>query len=194
MADGWPDKFLQLNTKTMQIRFQPSPGETSRMTTQQLRDNFLIGGLLVPDKIALCYSHFDRMIIGGVVPVTTNIDLPNEEELKAKHFLERREMGIINIGGKGTITADGNVFELEKLECVYLGKGTKAVQFSSKTAADPAKFYLLSVPAHHFYPNRKITRAEAAPVNLGDSPTSNRRTIYKYIHIDGMESCELVWD
>jgi 4-deoxy-L-threo-5-hexosulose-uronate ketol-isomerase len=176
----------------MQIRFQPSPGEISRMTTQQLRDNFLIGDLLVPDKIALCYSHFDRMIIGGVVPVTANIDLPNEEELKAGYFLERREMGIINIGGKGTVTADGAVYELEHLECLYLGKGATAVNFSSKSGDNPAKLYFLSVPAHHSYPNRKMTKAEAAPVNLGDPSTSNRRTIYKYIHSDGMESCQLV--
>ena len=176
----------------MQIRFQSSPGETSRMTTQQLRDNFLIGGLMLPDKIGLCYSHFDRMIIGGTVPVTAIIDLPNDGELKAGYFLERREMGIINIGGQGRVSADGTGYELDKLECLYLGKGARAVNFSSKAASDPAKFYFLSVPAHHPYPNRKMTKAEAAPVNLGDASTSNRRTIYKYIHNDGMESCQLV--
>jgi 4-deoxy-L-threo-5-hexosulose-uronate ketol-isomerase len=176
----------------MQIRFQASPGETSRMTTQQLRDNFLIGGLMLPDKIALSYSHFDRMIIGGAVPITAIIDLPNHGELKADYFLERREMGIINIGGRGIVSADGTIYELDKLECLYLGKGAKTVNFSSKTADNPAKFYFLSVPAHHPYPNRKMTKAEAAPVNLGDASTSNRRTIYKYIHSDGMESCQLV--
>src|SRR5580692_13030074 len=122
---------------TMQIRFQSSPGETSRMTTQQLRDSFLIGGLMLPDKIGLCYSHFDRMIIGGAVPVKAIIDLPNDGELKAGYFLERREMGIINIGAKGRVTADGTGYELDKLECLYLGKGVRVVNFSSKAASDP---------------------------------------------------------
>jgi 4-deoxy-L-threo-5-hexosulose-uronate ketol-isomerase len=176
----------------MQIRFQNSPGETSGMTTQQLRDHFLIQDLMLPGKIKLCYSHYDRMIVGGAVPATAILDLPNEEELKATYFLERREMGIINIGGKGTVTADGTVYDMEKLECVYLGKGTRAVRFNSHAATEPARFYFLSVPAHHTYPNRKMTKAEAAPVNLGDPSTSNKRTLYKYIHTDGMESCQLV--
>jgi 4-deoxy-L-threo-5-hexosulose-uronate ketol-isomerase len=176
----------------MQIRFQNSPKETSQMTTQQLRDNFLIQDLMAPGKIALTYSHFDRLIIGGAVPAEAAIDLPNEEELKAAFFLERREMGIINVGGKGTVTADGVAYEIDKLECVYLGKGTQAVSFSSSDAAAPAYFYLLSVPAHHTYPNRKMTKDEAAPVNLGDITTSNKRTIYKYIHNDGIQSCQLV--
>jgi 4-deoxy-L-threo-5-hexosulose-uronate ketol-isomerase len=176
----------------MQIRFQNSPKETSQMTTQQLRDNFLIQDLMVSGKIAFTYSHFDRLIIGGVVPTETAIDLPTEDELKAKYFLERREMGIINVGGKGTVTADGVAYEIDKLECVYLGKGTQAVSFSSSDAAAAAHFYLLSVPAHHAYPNRKMTKDEAAPVNLGDISTSNKRTIYKYIHNDGIQSCQLV--
>ena len=176
----------------MQIRFQSSPAETCRMTTQQLRDNFLVRDLMIPGKIALFYSHFDRMIIGGAVPTSAIIELPNEAELKATHFLERREMGIINIGGKGTVSAEGAVYELEHLECVYLGKGAKAVQFSSKIADDPARFYFLSVLAHHSYPNRKMTKVEAEPVSLGEALTSNKRTIYKYIHQEGIESCQLV--
>lgn len=175
----------------MQIRFQNSPGETSRMGTQQLREHFLIQELMIPGKISLCYTHYDRMIVGGVVPGAAGIDLLNEQELKANYFLERREMGIVNVGGKGTVVADGVVYDLEKLECVYLGKGTQAVQFSSQ-AAEPARFYFLSAPAHQGYPNRKMTRAEAAPVNLGEQATANKRTIYKYIHNDGMESCQLV--
>jgi 4-deoxy-L-threo-5-hexosulose-uronate ketol-isomerase len=163
----------------MQIRFQNSPKETSQMNTQQLRDNFLVQGLMQPGKIELVYSHYDRMIIGGAVPTTTPIGLPIEEELKANFFLERREMGIINVGGKGTVTADGVAYEIDKLECVYLGKGTKDVQFSSNATDEPAHFYILSVPAHQTYPNRKMTKEEAAPVNLGDISTSNKRTIYK---------------
>ena len=176
----------------MQIRFQNSPKETAGMTTAQLRENFLIENLMQPGKLQLTYSHYDRMIVGGVVPGAEAISLPKEEELKAAYFLERREMGIINVGGAGKVTADGVEYPLEKLECVYLGKGTQQVDFSSDDAGAPAVFYLLSVPAHHAYPNKKMSKAEAAPVNLGDTSTSNKRTIYKYIHNDGIQSCQLV--
>jgi 4-deoxy-L-threo-5-hexosulose-uronate ketol-isomerase len=176
----------------MQIRFQNSPTETATMNTQQLRDNFLIQNLMQPGKVELVYSHYDRVIVGGVVPTDAPIALPNEDELKANFFLERREIGIINLGGKGTVTADGEAFTIEKLECVYLGKGTKDVAFSSENAGEPSMFYILSTPAHQTYPNRMMTKAEAAPVNLGDISTSNKRTIYKYIHNDGIQSCQLV--
>ena len=176
----------------MQIRFQNSPKETSQMTTQQLRENFLVQGLMQPGKIQLTYSHYDRMIIGGAMPTTAAINLSNEGELKANYFLERREMGIINVGGKGAVYADGISYDIEKLECVYLAKGTLEVNFSSFSAEDPAMFYLLSVPAHHAFANRKMAKAEASPVHLGDISTSNKRTIYKYIHNDGIQSCQLV--
>ena len=176
----------------MEIRFQQSPAETRTMTTSQLRENFLVDGSMEPGKIKLVYSHYDRMIIGGVVPGVNEISLPNEGELKANFFLERREIGIINVGGAGVVLADGASYSLNKLECVYLGKGTQDVRFSSSNASEPAMFYLLSVPAHHGYPNKKMTKAEAAPVNLGEIATSNKRTIYKYIHNDGIESCQLV--
>ena len=176
----------------MQIRFQNSPKETAGMSTAELRANFLIEALMEQGKINLTYSHYDRMIVGGVVPASGAIELPNEGELKANYFLERREIGIINVGGNGKVTADGVDYELEKLECVYLGKGTQSVSFSSQDAGAPAIFYLLSVPAHQSYPNKKMTKAEAAPVNLGDISTSNKRTIYKYIHNDGIQSCQLV--
>lgn len=176
----------------MQVRFQNSPKETSQMNTQQLRENFLIQDLIQPGKIQLVYSHFDRVIIGGVVPTSQPLSLPNEGELKANYFLERREIGIINVGGKGTVTADDVSYEIEKLECVYLGKGTQQVSFTSSEASSPAHFYILSTPAHQSYPNRKMTKAEASPVNLGDISTSNKRTIYKYIHNDGIQSCQLV--
>ncbi|MFT3934750.1 MAG: 5-dehydro-4-deoxy-D-glucuronate isomerase [Chitinophagaceae bacterium] len=176
----------------MEIRFQNSPKETSQMNTQQLRDNFLVQGLMQPEKIKLVYSHYDRMIIGGAVPASSPISLPNEGELKANFFLERREMGIINVGGKGSVTADGTVHEMEKLECVYLGKGTKDVSFSSVSDKDPACFYILSVPAHHAYPNAKMTKQQAAPLQLGEQSTSNKRSLYKYIHNDGIQSCQLV--
>jgi 4-deoxy-L-threo-5-hexosulose-uronate ketol-isomerase len=176
----------------MQIRFQKSAKEMSEMNTQQQRTNFLIQNLMQPGTVQLTYTHYDRMIVGAVMPGTTAIALPNEDELKAKFFLERREMGIINVGGKGTVMADGVAYEIEKLECLYLGKGTQEVSFSSSTADASAMFYLLSVPAHQVFPNKKMTKAEAQPVNMGDISTSNKRTIYKYIHNDGIQSCQLV--
>ncbi len=176
----------------MDIRFQHSPGETRLMNTQQLRENFLIEQLMEPGKLKLTYTHYDRMIVGGVMPTDAAIDLTSEEELKASFFLERREMGIINVGGKGSVLADGVVFELDKLDCAYLGKGATDVSFKSVNVDNPAKFYLLSVPAHDIHPSRMMTKEEAAPVNMGDAATSNKRTIYKYIHKTGIESCQLV--
>ncbi|MBC8033878.1 MAG: 5-dehydro-4-deoxy-D-glucuronate isomerase [Chitinophagaceae bacterium] len=176
----------------MEVRFQNSPGETSRMNTGELRSNFLFEKLMQDDAINYVYSHYDRIITGGVKPVSESVELVNHAELRAEYFLERRELGIINVGGAGTVLADGTSFSLEKLDCVYLGKGTKEVRFSSADKATPAIFFLISAPAHHTYPNTKMTKEEASPVNLGEPSTSNERTIYKYIHLDGIRSCQLV--
>lgn len=176
----------------MEIRFQNSPKETASMNTEELRKNFVCESLMQDDKLNLVYSHYDRMIIGGVKPVHSTIVLDNQEELKAGYFLERREMGIINVGGSGKVLAGGQAYQLEKLECLYLGKETKDVNFQSLNAANPALFYLLSAPAHHIYPTLKMTREQASPVALGAVDTSNQRTIYKYIHQNGIKSCQLV--
>lgn len=176
----------------MEVRFQNSPKETSTMTTKELRENFLVEGILQNDELKLVYSHYDRVIIGGAKPVSKTLELPNEPELKANFFLERRELGIINVGGKGSVTADGTVYELEKLEALYIGRGTKTVSFGNIDAENPAHFFLISTPAHKEFPTTKYTKEQAAPVNLGDISTSNKRTIYKYIHNDGIQSCQLV--
>lgn len=187
MAVGWADKPIN-----MDIRFQNSPQETAGMRTEALRQQFLVQNLFVPGQVNLVYTHFDRVIIGGVCPLESPIALPNEEELKASHFLERRELGIINIGATGKVKAGGKEYELHNQECLYLGKGAKDVFFASNDPAQPALFYLLSAPAHQTYPNQKMTKEEASPVHLGDFSTSNKRTIYKYIHQDGIKSCQLV--
>ncbi|HQV87357.1 MAG TPA: 5-dehydro-4-deoxy-D-glucuronate isomerase [Chitinophagaceae bacterium] len=176
----------------MQIRFQNSPAETKQMTTEQLRENFLVQNLVQDDTIQLVYSHYDRVIIGGVKPVNKTIALPNHPELKADYFLQRRELGIINVGGAGTVVADGKEYAINKMDCIYLGKETREVKFKSRHKKDPAVLYLLSAPAHHKYPNKLMTKEKASPVNLGDASTSNKRTIYKYIHLDGIKSCQLV--
>ncbi|MEO8172341.1 MAG: 5-dehydro-4-deoxy-D-glucuronate isomerase [Sediminibacterium sp.] len=176
----------------MEIRFQNSPKEVRGMCTEELRSNFLIQQLMVADQVKLVYSHYDRVIVGGVKPVTQKVALPNEAELRADYFLHRRELGIINTGGAGTVEADGVTYELNKLDCLYLGKGTQSVSFSSKSKDDAAHFFLMSTTAHHTYPNVRMTKEEASPVHLGETATANQRTIYKYIHADGIQSCQLV--
>ncbi len=176
----------------MEIRFQNSPKETSEMNTQELRANFLAQNIMVDDEVKLVYSHYDRMIIGGAKPTTKELKLENHPELRAEYFLERREIGIINVGGAGQVEADGVTFDLEKLTCVYLGKGTKEVTFKSNSLANPAIFYLLSAPAHQTYPSARMTKDEASPGTMGSVETANERTIYRYIHLDGLKSSQLV--
>jgi 4-deoxy-L-threo-5-hexosulose-uronate ketol-isomerase len=176
----------------MEIRFQNSPQEMRTMDTEALRRNFLCENLFSDDEGRYVYSHYDRAIVGGIKPLLNTVSLENDPELRAKYFLERRELGIINVGGKGTVVADGITYELEKLSCLYLGKGTIDVGFFSHNEHDPAVYFLMSVPAHHEYPSRVMHKEEASPVHLGDVSTSNKRTIYKYIHLEGISSCQLV--
>jgi 4-deoxy-L-threo-5-hexosulose-uronate ketol-isomerase len=173
----------------MITRFQQSPKE---LNTEEIRQNFLVQEIMKDDEVSLVYSHYDRVIIGGIKPVHKSHSLPNEPELKAEYFLERRELGIINVGGTGMVLADGKEFIIDKLDCVYLGKGTKDIKFKSQSKKDPALLYMLSAPAQHTYPNKLMKKKKATPVNMGDTVTSNKRTIYKYIHQDGIKSCQLV--
>ncbi|MEY4333582.1 MAG: 5-dehydro-4-deoxy-D-glucuronate isomerase, partial [Bacteroidota bacterium] len=193
MAVGWQDKkFKSGKLKYMEIRFTQSPAETASMQTEALRTNFLISNLFKDNKINLTYTHYDRVIIGGVKPVNETVILPNPSELRAEYFLERREMGIINVGGKGKVIADGVTYSISKMDCLYLGKGTKEVSFISEEGKQPALFYMLSAPAHHSYPVAICTKQDAQPVELGAVATSNKRTVYKYIHLEGIKSCQLV--
>jgi len=176
----------------MELRFQNSPKEVKQMDTEELRQNFLCSGLMKDDDLQLIYFHYDRVIVGGVKPINLIVELENHPELRATYFLERRELGIINVGESGNVAADGEDFLLNKLDCLYLGKGTRQVTFSSTDKNIPATFFLFSAPAHHRYTNRKMTKEEASPVALGEAATSNKRVIYKYIHADGIPSCQLV--
>jgi 4-deoxy-L-threo-5-hexosulose-uronate ketol-isomerase len=176
----------------MEVRFQNSAKETAQMGTGELRDNFLIEDLMVDDELRLVYSHYDRVIVGGAKPLGKTLSLETDSELKADHFLERRELGIINVGGEGRVEAGGESFSLNKLDALYIGKGVKEVRFTSNNKNSPALFYLLSAPAHRSYPNKKLTKEEALPATVGDGSTANRRTIYKYIHAEGLQSCQLV--
>jgi 4-deoxy-L-threo-5-hexosulose-uronate ketol-isomerase len=168
-----------------------SPKEAATMNTSQLRENFLIEKVFEEDAIHFILSFYDRYIAGGAMPVNKVIELPNPENLKANYFLERREMGIINVGGKGIIEADGEQFELDFKEALYIGKQTKNVSFSSSDQSNPAKFYINSAPAHHKYPTKKVTKNEAEVVTIGTLENSNHRTINKLLVASVIETCQL---
>src|SRR5580765_2142598 len=170
----------------------PRPQDVECMSTEELRETFLVTGLFASGQLNARFTDLDRLVVGGVMPAEKPVELSNHKETGRAFFLERRELGAINIGGPGKVIADGQAFALEKLDCVYLPMGTKSVSFVSDDAKNPAKFYLLSCPAHAAYPARMMKSAEAAPVNLGAQETSNKRTIYKFIHQGGIQSCQLV--
>lgn len=176
----------------MQARYESSPRETASMNTADLRSNFLVETLFTPDQIHIVYSHYDRMILGGIMPKNEAIELGDYDELKSDYFLERREIGIINVAGDGKITVDGEDFNINKLDCLYVGKGAQKVVFESIDTNNPAKYFILSAPAHAAYPTRLMTKEEASPASMGAIETANQRVIYKYIHLDGIRSCQLV--
>lgn len=176
----------------MKILLETGPNEVKTMSTAQLRSHFLLENLVQKDSIQTAYSMYDRMILGCAFPVEIGLKLETDEALKSAFFLERREIGIINVGGSGSVLADGQAFPMEKLSCLYLGKGTKSVFFTSENAENPALFYFLSTPAHQTLPNVLFQKNDAAPVQLGEAEKANQRTIYKYIHRDGIQSCQLV--
>jgi 4-deoxy-L-threo-5-hexosulose-uronate ketol-isomerase len=156
-----------------------------------LRKNFLIEKIFEADKVNLCLSHYDRYIAGGAMPVLEKIELPNPDNLKAQYFLERREMGVINVGGKGTIEADEEIYELDFKEALYISKETKKVIFSSVDKNNPAKFYINSAPAHHKFPIKKVTKQEAEIVTVGSLENSNHRTINKLLVASVIQTCQL---
>ena len=164
----------------------------SRMTTAERRETFLLEGMFAPGKIEFAYVDLDRTVIGSAVPTTAALTLETEPELKAEYFLERRELGVLNVGGAGSVEVDGVSFELDKLDCLYVGRGSRSVLFSSKSADSPACYYLLSYPAHKEYPTAMVKVAELDGLKLGAAETCNKRTIYKAIHKDGLQSCQLV--
>lgn len=176
----------------MEIRHNVSPKEAKHMTTQELRDNFLIDTLFNAGEIKFVYSHIDRMITGSAVPTTEKLILEGGKQLGTDYFLERREMGIINIGAEGIVTVDGEAITLNSRDGLYIGMGTKEVSFESADPTKPAKFYMNSAPAHTTYPLHKISINDANPNHLGSIEASNERTIYQYVHPAVCKSCQLV--
>lgn len=160
----------------------------ARMTTQELRSTFLLQDLFQPGSLQLAYTDLDRAVIGGALPEEEPIVLHTSPELRAEYFLERREIGVLNIGGKGTITTDGESFALNRLDCLYIGRGVRQVEFRSEDRSAPARFYLLSYPAHASYPTALARHSELPGTVLGSAPTCNKRTIYKAIHAEGIQS------
>jgi 4-deoxy-L-threo-5-hexosulose-uronate ketol-isomerase len=173
------------------IRRMPRPQDVARMNTQELRETFLIRHLFLPGELQGHFTDLDRLVVGGVMPVKP-IELPNHKETGRVFFLERRELGAINVGGAGAIHADGKTFSAGRLACVYLPMGTQSVTFESKDPKNPAKFYFLSCPAHAAHPAVMMKPKDAAAVPLGSPNAANQRTIYKYIHTGGIQSCQLV--
>jgi 4-deoxy-L-threo-5-hexosulose-uronate ketol-isomerase len=177
----------------MEVRFASSPEAVKAMDTQQLRKEFLIQGLFEPDSIRLVYSHVDRIITGGVQPQTKALALDGEgEALHAAYFLERRELGVINIGGPGKVTADRKEYPLRHRDGMYIGRGSRGVTFTSDEEGNPALFYLNSAPAHRECLTVLIRPEDCQNVELGTLETSNHRVITKYILTGQVESCQLV--
>lgn len=175
----------------MENRYTHSPKDIEHYSTTQLREEFLVEKLFEEGKIVLTYTHNDRMIFGGVTPMTEPLEIKLSKELGVNYFLERRELGVINIGGPGTITIDGKKENMNKQDGYYIGKETKSVEFTSESENHPAKFYIVSTPAHHKYPNVRISINDINPIVTGDSNTLNHRSIYQYVHPNVCQSCQL---
>lgn len=177
----------------MKILHQVHPDDFKKYTTEEIRQRFLLQNLVGPDEINVVYTHYDRMVTGAATPITKSLKLETYDQLKAENFLDRREIGIINISsGKGEVSVDGEKFIMEKQDCLYIGKGKKDISFSSTDANSAAKFIFFSCPAHAAYPTHLMKKADATPAETGSLENNNERVINKYIHNDGIKSCQLV--
>jgi 4-deoxy-L-threo-5-hexosulose-uronate ketol-isomerase len=177
----------------MEVRFAPNAHAAQRMTTEELRSNYLIDNLFTENAVTLVYTDVDRAIIGGIVPTNSPLQLlASKKEMAADYFCERREAGIINIGGKGSVEVDGKKYPMEKKDVLYIGRGAQKISFESEKKEEPARYYLMSYPAHTAYPTAHAKFSDAEPAQLGSQKDANKRTIYKYIHLNGIKSCQLV--
>jgi 4-deoxy-L-threo-5-hexosulose-uronate ketol-isomerase len=174
-----------------ELRYAGHPNDVKSYDTEKLRKEFLIEKIFIPEEISLVYSMYDRYIVGGAMPVKNPLRLETADDLKATYFLERREMGIINVGGNSIIETTGAKYELAYKEALYLGKETRDVVFKSADPSKPAKLYINSAPAHHIYPSKKVTLKDAEVVTMGSPETSNHRTINKLLVNSILPSCQL---
>lgn len=176
----------------MEIRQAVHPEHAAMMLTDEIREHFLVEQLFVPDQVKMVYSYYDRLILAALVPLEPlSLDV-DEKVIGTTHLLDRREMGVINIGGAGTVRVDGQDFATAPRDGLYIGMGAKDIAFASEDPNVPAKFYVNCAPAHATYPAAQVSFAEAEPIQLGEMETSNKRTIRKYFHPDGVRSCQLV--
>ena len=176
----------------MKIHFIGDAIRYPSMTTAQIREAFLIDALYEPGSLTLAYVDLDRAVVGMAAPLDAALTFEADQTLRANYFTERRELGALNIGGRGSIRVDGDEYKLENLDCLYIGRGTQNISFDSVHTSTPAIFYLLSYPAHATYPTALIRKSEANPTELGSIESCNRRTVCKYIHLEGAKSCQLV--
>jgi 4-deoxy-L-threo-5-hexosulose-uronate ketol-isomerase len=179
----------------LEQRYATAPDQVPGMTTDDLRGRYLVPELFVDDEIRTVYTHHDRVVLGGISPVSAPLTLPGYPEIRSEQFFEHREAGIVNVGGTGTITVDGAVHRLEHGACLYVGRGAVDVVLASDeptAEAGPARFYLFSAPAHTAYPTTLVPPGQGTVRELGDPLTSNRRTLNQYIHENGVRSCQVV--
>ena len=176
----------------MNNRYANHPIDSKSYDTKQLREHYMVEEIFIDDKIELTYSHVDRIIFGGIKPVNESLKLEAGKSMGVDYFLERREMGVINVGGEGIVSIDGEEFTLNNKDGLYIGKGNREIVFKSLNQENPAKFYINSVPAHKEYKTVKIEIEKANPVKMGDNSTLNKRTIYQYVHPNVCESCQLL--
>ncbi|RKX41325.1 MAG: 5-dehydro-4-deoxy-D-glucuronate isomerase [Verrucomicrobia bacterium] len=175
----------------MDIRYTVGKNEYKRMTTRELRDAFLVD-LFEAGKLNLLYCEVERVIVGAAVPTTGPLALEAGRELAADFFCQRREVGVLNTGGAGAVTVDGSEYRMENLDGLYIGRGSEEIAFESANGEDPAHFYLISYPAHTDHPTAQVKKANATAIEMGSLEDANKRTIYQYIHENGIKSCQLV--
>ena len=176
----------------MKTHLTADPVRYARMTTGELREAFLIDSLAAQGEVRLCYVDLDRALVGMVIPLGQQLALSSDPALRSEYFLERRELGALNIGGNGKIRVDSETYSVKYLDCLYVGRGKREVFFDSDDATNPAVFYLLSYPAHCAYPVTLVRKDDARPEELGSKETCNHRVVYKYIYLGGAKSCQLV--
>lgn len=172
-------------------RYATHPNDAKNYDTTRLRKEYLIENVMIDDQINLTYSQYDRFIVGGAVPVNQSLTLDPIDPLKAEYFCERRELGIINVGGNGIVSVDGTTYNLAFKEALYVGRGNKSIVFSSENSKYPAHFYLNSAPAHKEYPVKKVTLDDAEVVHTGTKEESNARTINKLLVNSVVQTCQL---
>jgi len=175
----------------MKIHYFPSPAASNTLSTNELRDQFLIGGIFRPGEWVAHYTDLDRMIVGGAMPTGAPLPLPNVKETGTEFFLQRREIGILNLGAPGAVRVGGTLHEVGSLDCIYIGQGERDVSFENGSSGQ-AQFYFVSTPAHAKFPTAIVRRGSVKTDPIGDPAKANRRRINRLIHIDGIKSCQLV--